>query len=69
MNGNQPRVHFLGGGNAPTLTHAIDDRLDHPTVDLFSVPMTLDLLQECRDESIVIILDHAEEKVLFPLDE
>lgn len=31
--------------------------------------MTLDLLQERRDESILIILDHAEEKVFFPLDE
>jgi hypothetical protein len=48
-------------------THAIDDRLDHPPIDLFSPPMTLDLLQQGRDESIIVILDHAQEKVFFPL--
>lgn len=42
-----------------TRTHAVDDRLDHPTIDLLSVPMALDLLQEGRDESVVVVLDHS----------
>jgi hypothetical protein len=42
-----------------TRTHAVDDRLDHPAIDLLSVSMALDLLQESRDESVVVILDHS----------
>lgn len=52
-----------------TRTHAVDNRLYHPTIDLLSVPMALDLLQEGRDESVVVVLDHSQEEVFLPLDE
>jgi hypothetical protein len=42
-----------------TRTHAINDRLDHPAIDLLSVSMALDLLQESRDESVIVVLDHS----------
>lgn len=42
-----------------TRTHAVDDRFDHPTIDLLSVSMALDLLQEGRDESVIVVLDHS----------
>jgi hypothetical protein len=50
-----------------SLTHAIEDGLDHASVNLFPVSMGLDLFQYRRDETIVVVLDHGKEEMLLPL--
>jgi hypothetical protein len=60
---------LLENSQTETRTHAINDRLDHPAIDLLSISMALDLLQEGRDESVIVVLDHPQEEMFFPLDE
>jgi hypothetical protein len=49
------------------LTHAIENRLDHPAINLFPIPMSFNLLQDRRDQAVVAVLGHSQEEMLLPL--